>query len=213
MLEHMPFTMWIVRTWASRRGCLGRLFFLVALLFIGPLWLMFLPIDLLIGYVAGGGGRHAVAIDVETTDYDEEGAEILQVAVVDERMRPIVSSLVRPVVKTKWPSAQRAHGITLRMVAGAPTFDQLLPKIQRAIDRSSMVVIYRYPFIGEFLTRQGVRFTKPILDIELGGMLSYAPDDPASLEALFDARVAMATYLNLVRAMGRKAVASLVRWS
>ncbi len=76
--------------------------------------------------------------------------EIVEIAILDNRGKTILNDLVRPARRKTWPDAQRIHGITPTMVAGAPTLKALLPDVVAAV-RGCQVVIYNAAFDTQFL--------------------------------------------------------------
>jgi len=69
----------------------------------------------------------AVILDSETTGLDTTD-EIVQIAIIDLAGTVLLDTLVRP-SKPIPPAARSIHHITDEMVADAPTFDQVWPKI------------------------------------------------------------------------------------
>jgi DNA polymerase III epsilon subunit-like protein len=94
-----------------------------------------------------------IFLDTETTGlrgcYAGGSDEIVELAILDNRGKPLVDQLVRPSRRKSWPEAQRIHGISPSMVAGAPTLDALLPEIAELI-RDCLVVIYNAAFDLQF---------------------------------------------------------------
>lgn len=91
-----------------------------------------------------------VYIDTETSGLSAVHDVILEIALADDE-RTLINSLVRPPESvTSWPDAQRIHGITPDMVAGAPTLNELAPRIVQAVSGRD-VVIYNAGFDAEFL--------------------------------------------------------------
>jgi DNA helicase II / ATP-dependent DNA helicase PcrA len=97
--------------------------------------------------------RDFTAIDLETTDRDVAGAEIVEVAAVrvrDARMVDEFHSLVKPRVPIA-PGAFRTHGISEQDVAASPFFEELWPQLRK--------------FCGDdvLVAHNGYRFDFPIL--------------------------------------------------
>jgi DNA polymerase-3 subunit epsilon len=94
-----------------------------------------------------------VFLDTETTGlrgrYAGGTDEIVELAILDNRGRPLVNQLVRPTRRRTWPEAQRIHGISPAMVAQAPTLEVLLPTVADAV-RDCLVVIYNAAFDLQF---------------------------------------------------------------
>ena len=76
--------------------------------------------------------RDFTAVDIETTGRDVEHAEVIEIAAVRVRDRVIVDeyhSLVRPNGRIE-PGAEHTHGISNEEVAGAPTFEEVWPRVR-----------------------------------------------------------------------------------
>jgi DNA polymerase-3 subunit epsilon len=91
-----------------------------------------------------------VFLDLETTGLDPRTDEILEIGILDGDGQVLLDSLVRPVRHSRWPAAQRIHGITPAAVHGAPTLDALRARIIDAVS-GALVVIYNAPFDAGFL--------------------------------------------------------------
>jgi DNA polymerase-3 subunit epsilon len=86
------------------------------------------------------------AIDVETSGLDPAGDRVLEIAIVADR-RLILESLVRP---PDGRVGEGPHGLTAQMLAGAPTFSDLVPTILRALE-GRLVVGHNVAFDLGFL--------------------------------------------------------------
>jgi len=89
------------------------------------------------------GDTSAVILDTETTGL-EYNAEIVQVAVIDMASRVLLDTLVKP-TRPIPPDASRIHHITDAMVAAAPTFAELAPRLYHIIG-GKRVLIYNASF-------------------------------------------------------------------
>jgi DNA polymerase III epsilon subunit-like protein len=98
-----------------------------------------------------------VFLDTETTGlrgrYAGGTDEIVELAILDDRGRPLVNQLVRPTRRRSWPVAQRIHGISPAMVARSSTLEALLPAVADAVV-DSLVVIYNAAFDLQFFPRE-----------------------------------------------------------
>lgn len=95
--------------------------------------------------------KNCVYLDTEGTGLSPSTACLLEIAIADDDGRELVNSLIRPSpLITSWPEAQRVHGITPDMVAGAPSLDDLAQQIQEVV-RDRDVIIYNAPFDTGFL--------------------------------------------------------------
>lgn len=82
-------------------------------------------------------------LDTETTGMG--AAEVIEVAVIDTKGTVLIDTLVRPKTKQMNPYAQRVHGISLPMLAGAPTWPEVFPVLAERLDRST-VLAWNAPF-------------------------------------------------------------------
>ncbi len=87
--------------------------------------------------------KRPLFLDTETTGLDDR-AEIVEIAVIDSQGAVLLESLVRPTRKIPW-DVIRIHGITDDMVAGAPTWRELFPRLEEIL-RGSLVGIYNADF-------------------------------------------------------------------
>ena len=119
--------------------------------------------------------RHSAdwaVLDTETTGLDSN-AEIIEVAVLDGHGRPLIDTLVRPVMPIPAP-ATSIHGITNRMVASAPTFAQIWPDLRELL-ATRRIIIYNADYDVRLLKQSAQRagFRLPPLRTECA-MLQYA---------------------------------------
>jgi DNA polymerase III epsilon subunit-like protein len=91
----------------------------------------------------------AIYLDTETTGLSpRQGATIVELAIVDEKGKPLINTLVDPKSPIPW-QASKVHGITDDMVRGKPSLKDLMPEI-RGIVRDKQVVIYNSTFDAPF---------------------------------------------------------------
>ena len=83
-----------------------------------------------------------VVLDTETTGL--LAPEVVSVAVVDDRGRPLLHELVRP-EKLIEPEAARLTGLSLEALEGKPSFLEIAPSVADAI-RGRRVVIYNVAY-------------------------------------------------------------------
>ncbi|MBI5419194.1 MAG: 3'-5' exonuclease [Deltaproteobacteria bacterium] len=97
-----------------------------------------------------------VAVDVETTGLEPEaGHRICEIALLKFLRGDVIDSLVSLVnpMRPIGPGAQAISGIDDRMVAGAPTFPELLPRILAFIEDDPLV-FHNAPFDLAFLAAE-----------------------------------------------------------
>lgn len=103
-----------------------------------------------------------VAIDVETTGLDPYKDAIVEISAIrfyDFRPAELFTTLVRPPCKIP-AKAQAIHHITDDMVAGAPTFGEVVVSLESFIGKSNLVG-HNLPFDLGFLYRAGLDLTRP----------------------------------------------------
>lgn len=95
--------------------------------------------------------NNTVYLDTEGTGLDPENESMLEISIVSDAGRVLLNTLIAPPHgRDSWPQAQRIHGISPAMVAGAPSLDMLTPQIEAAV-RGRDVVIYNAAFDCGFL--------------------------------------------------------------
>ena len=97
-----------------------------------------------------------ICLDLETTGFDPNENEILQIAVCDWDGRTLLASYVKPERTSEWPKAAEVNGITPESVATAPTFSEIASQVQEIIDSADELVIYNAAFDSGFLRCAGI---------------------------------------------------------
>ena len=96
--------------------------------------------------------KNIIYFDTETTGLNENGDdEILSISIIDNDDNVILDTLVKPTHHTSWVGAQRIHGISPEMVAGAPTLEQLMPVINKAFAECDRYCAYNTDYDLEFI--------------------------------------------------------------
>ena len=90
-------------------------------------------------------------LDFETTGFDGEEDDILQVAIIDDKGEVLMNQLCKPVQVEAWPEAAEVNNIYPRDVAFCPTFEQIAPYVQDVLSRATKIVAYNTSFEKEFL--------------------------------------------------------------
>ena len=113
-----------------------------------------------------------IAFDTETTGFDPDDDEIIQISIVDGDGYVLLDTYVRPERKTEWPKAQAVNGISPELVAGYGTFPEIKEKVAEIFGKAELVVAYNAEFDLSFLERQGiVAESAAVFDV----MVEYAP--------------------------------------
>lgn len=76
-------------------------------------------------------------LDTETTGL--KNAEVIEVAVIDTQGKVLLDTLVKPRAAAMNPYAQRVHGISLDMLADAPEWPEVIPALQRILERGTVL--------------------------------------------------------------------------
>lgn len=98
-------------------------------------------------------------LDTETTGMGKT-AEVIEVSVIDTRGEVLLDTLVKPKVPTMNRFAQRVHGISLGMLADAPTWPDVLPELASLADRRT-VLAWNAPFDAGMLAQNSLAWELP----------------------------------------------------
>lgn len=105
-----------------------------------------------------------IFLDTETTGLDD-GAEVVDIAIIDRNGDVLLDTLVRP--SDMIPSAATdIHGIDDPAVADAPTWDSVYPLVGRILDRHGPVVVYNAEFDQRVLSRMNRVNGLPDFDVD-----------------------------------------------
>lgn len=79
--------------------------------------------------------------DLELTGfYDRD--EIISISICDANGNMIMNTLVRPTHTRKWNKTEKIHGITPEMTVGAPTLEELTPRIKEIFAGADRIIAY-----------------------------------------------------------------------
>jgi DNA polymerase III subunit epsilon len=96
-----------------------------------------------------------VVLDTETTGLGITD-EIIQIAILAPGGAVLFDSLVKPLGRTSIPSeAAAVHGITIEMLAGAPTFPQIAPRLCEVVGART-VIAYNAEYDRRMLAQTAV---------------------------------------------------------
>jgi DNA polymerase-3 subunit epsilon len=103
-----------------------------------------------------------VYLDTETTGM-HLSAEVIEIGVIDDQANVLFDSLIKPRGKID-PAAGRVHGITLEMLADAPTWEQVWP-LAEAVLLERRIGVYNVEFdlrlIKQTISRSWLRWALP----------------------------------------------------
>lgn len=103
--------------------------------------------------------KNMIVIDTETTGLSPYNDEMLQVSCIDGSGNVLLNTYLHPVRHTSWPDAQRVNHISSDMVASAPTYEEIMPKVQKLFDDADAVIGYNVGFDLGFLRMSGLLCT------------------------------------------------------
>lgn len=108
-----------------------------------------------------------IVFDTETTGFKAGEDELLQVSIADGNGNKLFNSYVKPEHMKKWPKAQEINGISPETVKDAPTIKELVPELQKILDRAELFVSYNGRFDVNFLEAAGLTLSEntPHLDV------------------------------------------------
>lgn len=110
--------------------------------------------------------KRTIALDVETTGFDNSTDEILQLAIVDHKGNAIFDEYFKPNHKIEWKQAQNVHGITPIAVSEKPGIEDRIEMIQSIIDQADRIIGYNIDFDIGFLESAGISFAgKELYDV------------------------------------------------
>jgi DNA polymerase-3 subunit epsilon len=103
--------------------------------------------------------------DTETTGLKQTGSnlmsldEIIQIGIIDPQGNIVFESLINPVKRRISQEAKTIHGIDLRKLKDAPTFQEIIPKL-REILNGKLVIAYNIDFESRMLTQTAAKYLK-----------------------------------------------------
>jgi len=107
-------------------------------------------------------GTNPLYLDTETTGL-HQSAEVIEIGVIDDQENVLIDSLVKPRGKID-PAAGRIHGITSKMLADAPAWDQVWSQVE-AVLLDRRIGVYNVEFDLRLLkqshNRYWLRWTLP----------------------------------------------------
>lgn len=91
-----------------------------------------------------------VILDTETTGLGNTDV-IVQIGIIDLDGNTLLDTLIKPTKKKQMPSdAKNIHGITMKMLSDAPSFQEVYPKFLEII-KNKYMLIYNAEFDGRLL--------------------------------------------------------------
>jgi DNA polymerase-3 subunit epsilon len=103
--------------------------------------------------------------DTETTGLKQSGSnlmsfdEIIQIGIIDPHGNIVFESLINPVKRRISQGAKDIHGIDLRMLRDAPTFQEIAPKLCEILN-GKLVIAYNAEFEQRMLVQTNAKYLK-----------------------------------------------------
>ena len=102
--------------------------------------------------------RKVISYDMETTGFDPQDDDILQLSIVDGDGNELFNKLFKPTKKNEWPKAAAVNGITPERVQDCPAFQAWTGQVQEIFDQADVVVGYNQRnFDDRFLKANGIK--------------------------------------------------------
>ena len=100
-----------------------------------------------------------IVLDIETTGFDKEKDEILQISMIDQDGEIVFNEYIKPVKKTSWPEAERVHHITDAMVKNCESLNFYKSKLEQIFHEYEYLVTYNgESFDIPFMKMKGIDF-------------------------------------------------------
>lgn len=88
-----------------------------------------------------------IVLDTETTGINvKQGAEVLQLSIIDGAGNTLFNEYFKPMFATEWPKAEKVNGITPAMVKDKPTIRERLPGFLSFFAAAKKIIGYNTPF-------------------------------------------------------------------
>ena len=102
--------------------------------------------------------RKVISYDMETTGFDPQDDDILQLSIVDGDGNELFNKLFKPTKKNEWPKAAAVNGITPERVQDCPAFQAWTGQVQEIFDQADVIVGYNQRnFDDRFLKANGIK--------------------------------------------------------
>ncbi len=99
--------------------------------------------------------KKIICFDTETTGIDQ-GAEILDLSIVNAKDEVLFNEYIRPKHHASWPEAERVHHISPEMLAEKGTIDAHYDRIMEILNHAEYYVGYNVVFDIRMLKQSGI---------------------------------------------------------
>ena len=104
-----------------------------------------------------------VVLDLETTGFNKELDEILQVSIIDKDKNVLLNEYCKPEYMKSWKSAEAVNGISPDIVKDKKPFKFFAKKVEEILNNAEKILIYNAQFDAEFLHAKGLKFPDDII--------------------------------------------------
>lgn len=113
-----------------------------------------------------------IVLDIETTGFENNVDEILQLSIVNEKREVLFNKYFKPSRVKRWDNAMAVNGITPDMVKDCGSFADSLNEIQSIFDKHKELCGYNTMFDLDFLKAYGVVLREDVKIIDV--MIEFA---------------------------------------
>lgn len=100
-----------------------------------------------------------IVLDIETTDFDKEKDDILQISIINQDGAVIFNEYIKPMKKTAWPEAEKIHHISDMMVRDKKTLDEYKKELEEIFSKYSYMLTYNGDYFDiPFMKAKGINF-------------------------------------------------------
>ena len=119
----------------------------------------------------------ALVIDTETTGFDPEDDELLQLSIIDTDGNVLFDSYFRPCLNETWKEAERVHHISPETVKNAPSIAEKIAEINSIIYQADTIIGYNINFDLGFLHNNGLMISDDVKIIDVMSDFSVVYDE------------------------------------
>lgn len=116
---------------------------------------------------------NAIVIDTETTGFDKEKDELLQVSIIDEEGNTLFDEYVCPERVREWPEAQNVNQITPEFISSYPCISVFKDQLQRILQAADLIIGFNTQFDLGFLAAADITPRDDVQQVDV--MREFAP--------------------------------------